>query len=78
MEKHEKVRGTISKLQQEGYRLNPKKCEFFKKEFERVAHKVDEQGIRPLKDKFEAITKINIPNNEKKLKSILEALQCLA
>ena len=52
MEKHEEVRGTISKLQQEGYRLNPKKCEFFKKEFERVAHKVDQQGIRPLKDKF--------------------------
>ena len=41
MEKHEEVRGTNSKLQQEGYRLNPKKCEFFKKEFERVAHKVD-------------------------------------
>ena len=59
------VRETMKKLEQAGYRLNPKKCEFFKKEIEWVGHKIDQQGIRPLQDKLEAITKISIPKNEK-------------
>ena len=48
----------MKKLEQAGYRLNPNKCEFFKKEIEWVGHKIDQQGIRPLQDKLEVITKI--------------------
>ena len=55
----------MKKLERAGYRLNPKKCEFFKKEIECVGHKTDHQGKRPRQDKLEAITKINIPKNEK-------------
>ena len=65
----------MKNLEQAGYRLNPKKCEFFNKEIERVGHKIDQQGIRPLQDKLEAITKINIPKNEKELKFFLGAIQ---
>ena len=76
IEEHEtEVRETMKKLEQAGYRLNPKKCEFFKKEIEWVGHKINQQGKRPLQDKLEAITKINIPKNEKELKSILGAIQ---
>ena len=39
---------------------------------------IDQQGIRPLEDKLEAITKIDIPKNEKELKSFLGAIQYLS
>ena len=48
------------------------------KKIEKIGHKIDQQGIRPLQDKLEAITKINIPNNEKELKSFLGAIQYLS
>ena len=72
------IRETMKQLEQSGYRLNPKKCEFFKKEMEWVEHKIDQQGIRILQDKFKTITKINIPENEKELKSFFGALQYLS
>ena len=46
---------------------------FFKNETEWVRHKVDQQEIRPLQDTCDAITKINVPKNEKK--SIVGAIQ---
>ena len=78
-DKHEaEVREKMTKLEQAGSRLNPKKCEFFKKEIEWVGHKIDQQGIRPLKDILEAITKIDIPKKEKELNSFLGAIQYLS
>ena len=79
IDEHEtEVRETMKKLEQAGYKLNPKKCEFFKKEIEWVGHKIDQQGIRPLQDELEAITKINTPKKEKELKSLLRAIQYLS
>ena len=79
MEKYEAdVRETITKLEKAGNRLNPKKCEFFKREIKWVGHRIDQQGIRPLQDKLDAIEKINIPKNEKELKSFLGAIQYLS
>ena len=78
IEEHEtEVRETMKKWEQVGYRLNPKKCEIFKKEIEWVGHKIDQQGIL-LQNKSEAITKINIPKNEKDSKSFLGAIQYLS
>ena len=66
LEKHEaEVRETITKLEKAEYRLNPNKFEFFKKQIEWVGHKIDQQGIRPLQDKLEAIKKIKIPKTKK-------------
>ena len=78
IDEHETEVRETKKLEQAGYRLNPKKCEFYKKEIEWVGHKIDQQGIRPLEDKLKAITKINIPKNEKELKSFLGAIQYLS
>ena len=70
-EKHEaEMSETMTKLEKAGYRLNRKKWEFFKKESQWVGHKTDQPGIRPLQDKLDAITKINIPKNGKELKSL--------
>ena len=43
-----------------------------------MEHQINQDGIRPLQDKLEAITKINIPKNEKELKSFLGAIQYLS
>ena len=78
-EKHEaEIKETMKKLEEAGYRLNPKKCEFFQKEAEWIGHKIDQNGIRSLQNKLEAITKIEIPKNEKELKSFLGAIQYLS
>ena len=69
------VRETMKKLENAGFSLNPNKCEFFKREIERVGHKIDQQGIRPLQDNLEAITKRNTPKNKTKLKCFLGAIQ---
>ena len=67
IDEHEtEVRETMKKLEQTGYRLNPKKCEFFKKEIEWVGHKIDQQGIPPLQDKLEDITKFIIQKKTRK------------
>ena len=64
-EKHgTEVKETMKKLEEAGYRLKPKKCEFFKKEAEWIGHKIDRNGKRPLQDKLEAITKVGIPKIE--------------
>ena len=72
------MKETMGKLDEAGYRLHPKKCEIFKKEAEWMGHQINQDGSRPLQDKLEAITKINIPKNEKKLKSFLGAIQYLS
>ena len=79
IDEHEtEIRETMKKLEQSGYRLNPKKCELFKKEIEWVGHKIDQQRVRLLQNKLEAITKINKPKNEKESKSYLGAIQYLS
>ena len=70
----------LKKLENAGYGLNPKKCKLFQWEIEYVGHKIDQQGIRPLRDKQEAKTKTkkHTPKHEKELKSLLEAIQYLS
>ena len=68
----------MKKLENAGYRLTPKKCEFFRKEIEWNGHKIDQHGICLLQYKLEAITKIDTPKNEKELNSFLGAMQYLS
>ena len=78
-EKHEgEIEETMKKLEEAGYRQIPKKCDFFRRKAEWIGHKIDQNGIRPLQDKLEAITKIEIPKIEKELKSFLGAIQYLS
>ena len=45
------------------------KSEFFKNEIEWIGHKINQNGIRPMEDKLNAILKLEEPKNEKELKS---------
>ena len=43
-----------------------------------MGHKIDQQGIRPLQDQLEPITKMDIPKNGKELNAFLGAIQYLS
>ena len=54
-------------LNQNGLVVNRKKCVLGKAKVEFLGHEVDAQGIRPLKEKVEAILKVKTPTSIKEL-----------
>ena len=79
IEDHEKeVREVLIKLQNAGYRASEKKTELFKKELTWLGYFINQSGVKPIKDKTEAITKLAAPKNVKELKSFLGSIQHLS
>ena len=75
-EKHtQKLESVLTKLENEGYKANKKKSKFYLKETVWLGHTIAQDGIRPNKEKTEAINKLNPPTNTKTLKSFLGAIQ---
>ena len=68
----------LTKLENAGYRLSETKSSFLKTEIEWIGHRIDQAGIRPLKDKLQAIKELKQLNNENELKSFLGAIQYLS
>ena len=54
-------------LKQNGLVVNRKKCVLGKSKIEFLGHEVDSQGIRPLKEKVEAILQVKAPTSVKEL-----------
>ena len=79
IEDHEKeVREVLIKLQNAGYRASEKKTELFKKELTWLGFFNIQNGVKPIKEKTEAITKLAAPKNVKELKSFLGSIQHLS
>ena len=79
IEDHEKeVREVLIKLQNAGYRASEKKTELFKKDLTWLGFFINENGVKPIKEKTEAITKLAAPKNVKELKSFLGSIQHLS
>ena len=79
IEEHEKeVREVLMKFQNAGYRASEKKTELFKKEVTWLGYFINQDGVKPIRDKTEAITKLTAPNNVKELKSFLGSIQHLS
>ena len=79
IEEHEKeVREVLMKLQNAGYRASEKKTELFKKELTWLGYFINQDGVKPIRDKTEAITKLTAPNNVKELNSFLCSIQHLS
>ena len=79
IEDHEKeVREVLTKLQNAGYRASEKKTELFKKELTWLGYYINQNGIKPIRDKTEAITKLEAPKNVEELKSFLGSIQHLS
>ena len=77
-EQEEELREILSKLQENGYRASEKKTELFKKELTWLGYEINQNGVKPNKDKTEAITKLEAPTNTKELKSFLGSIQHLS
>ena len=68
----------LTRLKNAGYRRSEYKSELFNTEIEWIGHKIDQKGIRPLKNKLLAIKELKKPENKKDLKSFSGAIEYLS
>ena len=79
IEEHEReLREVLTKLQKAGYRASERKTELFKKELTWLGYLINQNGVKPIQDKTDAITKLKAPTNTKELKSLLGSIQHLS
>ena len=79
IDEHEReVREVLTKLQNAGYRASERKTKLFKQEITWLGYHIDQNGVKPIKDKTEAITKLKAPKNAKELKSFMGSIQHLS
>ena len=79
IEEHEReLREVLTKLQEAGYRASERKTEMFKKELTWLGYLINQNGVKPIQDKTDAITKLKAATNAKELKSILGSIQHLS
>ena len=73
-----KLYSVLTKLENEGYKASKKTSKFYQKETIWLGHTISQDGIRPNKEKTDAINKLEPPTNAKALKSFLGAIQYFA
>ena len=79
IEEHDReLREVLTKLQEAGFRASERKTELFKKELTWLGYLINQEGVKPIQDKTEAITKLKAPTNTKELKSFLGSIQHLS
>ena len=59
------------RLQKAVLKLQPEKCEFFKKEVTYLGHSISAEGVRPDPKKLEAVRNYPVPRNAKNMKQVL-------
>ncbi|XP_056151530.1 uncharacterized protein K02A2.6-like, partial [Lampris incognitus] len=68
------LKQVLQRLEEHGLRLNKEKCAFFQNSVAYLRHVVDAEGVRPIKEKTEAIDKAPVPKNVTELRSYLAML----
>ncbi|XP_061715536.1 uncharacterized protein K02A2.6-like [Cydia pomonella] len=72
VKEHLRTLGVIfERLQKAGLKVNLQKCSFLQNQIEYLGHSIDKNGIRPTKQKLDAISKAATPTNAKELRSFL-------
>ena len=66
-----RLRAVFEKLKAAGLKLNPSKCDFFKKEIKYLGHVVSEQGVSTDPDKIKAVTEWPQPTTVTEVRSFL-------
>ena len=77
-EHEQEVLEVLNKLQNARYRASEKKNELLKQELTWLGYHINQSGVKPIKDKTEAMTKLSAPKNPKDLKSFLGSIQHLS
>ena len=77
-EHDERLHALLEVLRENGITLNLEKCKFRRSEVEFLGHIVSAQGIRPIHQRMEAVTKFPVPQNVTQLKSFLGMAQQLS
>ena len=72
------VQEVLTKLENAGYKASKEKSKFLKPDAVWLGYKIRKEGIKPLRDKTEAIRKLNPPKNVKDIRSFLGSVQYLA
>lgn len=65
------LKGLLSKLQEHGFRVNLKKCEFLQSSVEYLGHVIDKQGKRPSESAITALKELPVPQDLRQLKAFL-------
>ena len=71
------VQKCLIKLVQENLRINLAKCHFAKDQIEWLGHSITQTGITPLSNKADAIEKLSLSSNLKKLRSFMRSVHHL-
>ena len=69
--KKEHLEEIFTRLKAAGLKLKLEKCCFFKKQIQYLGHLISADGIQPLPEKLESITKMPAPRNPKEVKQFL-------
>ena len=77
-EDHEKKLFDVLEKLENRYRANERKSQFFKNKMKWLGHEINEDGIKPNKEKVKAMSELKHPEYPKELKSFLGAIQYLA
>ena len=64
----------LTKMEEAGLRLKAEKCTFMNASVEYLGHRIDAQGLHPLKEKVEAVRNAPNPTNVSELKAFLGLL----
>ena len=75
---HEKKFDVLRKLENAGYRESERTSKFFQNKMKWLGQEIDENGIKPNKEKVKDTLDLKHPESPKQLKSFLGALQFLA
>ena len=67
----DRLEAVFSRLQDNGLKLKPSKCELFKTSVEYLGHVISQEGIHTDPAKTSAVTKWPVPTNVKELRSFL-------
>ena len=68
---NDKLRDVFARLRMHNLKLQPEKCEFFRKEVTYLGHKLTTQGLLPDSDKVRAVKEFPTPTNTRQLKAFL-------
>jgi len=71
LEHFENLKEVFNRLSEANLKLHPDKCSFFQDSVKYLGHVIDAEGLHPILERIEAISRMPVPTNVHELKSFL-------